>query len=43
MNRNALVVESLRKSTDPAGRGVWSMSLALLGAAFGAARKDPVR
>lgn len=43
MNRNALVVESLKKPA-PAGRSVWSMSVAMLGAAFGApARKGPVR
>ncbi|WP_256364124.1 hypothetical protein [Brevundimonas sp. LM2] len=44
MNRNALVVESLRKPAGATAPGVWSMSLALLGAAFGApARRGPVR
>lgn len=44
MHRNALVVESLRKPAAPTGRSVWSMSLALLGVAFGApVRKGPVR
>jgi len=43
MNRNALVVESLRKPAAPS-RSVWSMSLAMIGAAFGApVRKGPVR
>ena len=44
MNRNSLVVESLRKP-DPAGRSVWAMTLTLLGAAFGAAprRREPIR
>lgn len=43
MNRNALVVESLKTRIDPNARSVWSMSLVLLGAAFGAARKGPGR
>lgn len=44
MNRNSLVVESLRKS-NPARPGVWAMTLTLLGAAFGAAprRREPMR
>lgn len=34
MNRNSLVIESLKK---PAGaRSVWSMCLTMIGAAFGA-------
>ena len=43
MTRNALVVASLRKPTAPSP-GVWSMTLAMIGAAFGApVRKGPVR
>ena len=44
MNRNSLVVESLRKANS-AQRGVWAMTLTLLGAAFGAAPRgrEPMR
>ncbi|ADK99342.1 hypothetical protein [Brevundimonas subvibrioides] len=43
MNRNALVVESLRKPAAPS-RSVWSMALVMIGTAFGApVRRAPVR
>lgn len=36
MSRNSLVVESLKRTAPPPVRNVWAMSLALIGAAFGA-------
>ena len=46
MNRNALVVESLKARTTVAPRGVWASCVAVIGVAFGvpiAGAKEPVR
>lgn len=36
MNRNSLLIESLRREPARPQPGVWAMALAIVGAAFGA-------
>lgn len=43
MNRNSLLIESLRKPSAPSGRSVWTMTMAVIGAAFGARGRAPGR
>ena len=46
MNRNSLLIESLRKAPARPDRSVWEMTMAVVGAAFGAPttrRREPGR
>lgn len=43
MNRNSLLIESLRKPAAPSGGSVWSMAMALIGTAFGARSRETGR
>ena len=46
MNRNSLLIESLRKASTPPGQGVWEMVTIMVGIAFGAPamrRREPGR
>lgn len=46
MNRNSLLIESLRRAPARPERSVWEMAMAVVGAAFGAPstrRREPGR
>ena len=43
MNRNNLLIESLRKPPFRPARSVWAMTMAMIGAAFGARSRETGR
>ncbi|MGV3578535.1 hypothetical protein [Brevundimonas sp.] len=43
MNRNSLLIESLRKPPARPERSVWAMTMAVIGAAFGARGREAGR
>jgi hypothetical protein len=46
MNRNSLLIESLRKARVRPEHSIWEMAMAVIGAAFGATtprRREPSR
>ena len=43
MNRNSLLIESLRKAPARPERSVWAMTMAVIGTAFGARSRETGR